>query len=83
MGRLILPIPNILNAILSTFIAILMIRITYPIIEPIMDLWETSMMKAAAFVGMWLIYFFVLYVITWQLLFKKDNEEEDTKKTKG
>lgn len=67
----IVTIPRIFGAIFLAFIALLGMRVTYPIISGILDLWTgTSMMKTVAYIIMYLIYFFLLWIVVWMKLFE-------------
>lgn len=70
-------VQNVWGAILMGFLAILGIRLTYPFVSSILDLWtETNIMKVAAIICMWLIYYFVLYWGVWMQLFSNPHGDD-------
>lgn len=78
MGNIerIVSIPQLWGALLAAFLAILGVRITYPMANTILGLFDDGIMKAVAIFVMWFIYFTVTWVFTWLILFRKDEGGE-------
>lgn len=68
------PIPNVIGGILCGFIAILGVRVTYPIANTILGLFNAGIMKTVAILVMWLVYVFVLWVMVWAKFFQPKLE---------
>lgn len=64
------PIPNILGGIMIGFLAILGVRVTYPMASLILDMFDDGIMKVVAVLVMWLVYVFVLWVFVWIKFFE-------------
>lgn len=76
MVNSLVPIPKILAGILCGFLAIMGVRITYPMVSGILNLWtETTIMYVVANLIVWLIYFFVLWVMVWAIMFEKTEQK--------
>lgn len=68
------PIPRILRGILCGFLAILGVRVTYPIANTILGFFQAGMMKTVAILVMWLVYVFILWVFVWAVMFAPEKQ---------
>lgn len=67
------PIPNIIGGVLVAFLALLGLRITYPMADAVLNLWgSNTQMKIAATLVMYLVYVFILWVFVWAKFFKPE-----------
>lgn len=64
-------IPQIWGGLLAAFIAILGVRITYPIANTVLGFFDTGLMYYTAVFIMWFMYFTVVWVFTWMIMFQK------------
>lgn len=74
---------KVFNGIICTFLAILMIRITFPIVNWIFSNWESNINRAAGWLVYWLIIIFVLYFLTWMIMFQEDKQEQQQVNNNG
>jgi len=74
----ILTVPKIIGGFLIMFLTTIMVYITQPIAQAILGLNWTGggMMKVAATLSMWLIYYFVIWNLTWRVIFTREQEGE-------
>ena len=71
-------IPTIFKGILTGFLTILMIRITYPITNYILGLYtDGTIMKYVAVLIFWLIILFVTWFLLWIVIFKPKEAEQN------
>lgn len=66
-------IPQIFKGLLIGFLVILMIRITYPISNYILGLFEAGTMKIVAILAYWMIIVFVTTFLIWIIMFQKNE----------
>lgn len=67
-------IPQIIRGFLTAFLALIGVRVTYPMVDTILGLWTTTnQMKVTAILAMWLVYFFVIWVWVWLKFFQPKN----------
>lgn len=74
-------IPTIINLIVgiaSGFLALLLIRISYPILEALFDLWDSGMGKLMAQLIMWIVYFFIVYMVVITRFTKPQEKEQES-----
>lgn len=69
-----LSIPKILYALVCGFLAIFAVRVTYPIVDIIFGMWETSILKVVGTLIYWFIIVFVLWVLTYAKIFETKQE---------
>ena len=70
----IISMPRVFGGIIAGFIAILGLRVTWPMMSLIMDMFDSGVMKVAATLSMWLVITFVLWYFVWLKFFEKPQE---------
>lgn len=69
-------IPRVFRGILIAFLILLMLRITYPIANTILNLFQAGIMKVAATLAYWLIILFVTWFLLWIFVFQPSKQPQ-------
>ena len=69
-------IPRLIRGIFVAFLTIFLIRVTYPITNYILNLFEVGIMYYAAVLAYWLIIIFCVTVLVWITIFKVEGVEQ-------
>ena len=73
-------IPNIIGGTITGFIAILLITQFYPIFDTILGLFQTgSLMKVVGTIGMWLVFYMIIWHMVWLKYFAQHVERFSNK----
>lgn len=78
MAYTIASIPQIFRAIFVAFLAVLMVRVTYPVANYILSIFPDGQMKVVAYFAYYFIIVTVMWVFVWLVILKPDNMQIKT-----